>query len=157
MTFNLITLIAALTGIILGALVCVLILRNKNSILKTNLENISRQLEETKRQASADTTAAESQDGLCHNVRAAHRRIVDGPQRATRPVVQGYGAERLHRRRADAIRSAEDHQYDLDANQAGAESRRGVQVGQSDGGPCGAVCEALRRSRQGAEKRPGGI
>lgn len=47
MTFNLITLIAALTGIILGALVCALILRNKNSILKTNLENISRQLEET--------------------------------------------------------------------------------------------------------------
>ena len=60
MTFNLITLIAALTGIILGALVCALILRNKNSILKTNLENISRQLEETKRQASADTTAAEN-------------------------------------------------------------------------------------------------
>ena len=78
MTFNLITLIAALTGIILGALVCALILRNKNSILKTNLENISRQLEETKRQASAVAAAAESQDGLCHNVHAAHRSAVDG-------------------------------------------------------------------------------
>lgn len=60
MTFNLIILIAALAGIILGALVCALILRNKNSILKTNLENISRQLEETKRQASADAAAAEN-------------------------------------------------------------------------------------------------
>ena len=60
MTITIATIIAALAGILLGALVCALIAKNKSSVLKTNLENISRQLEETKSQAKADAETAEA-------------------------------------------------------------------------------------------------
>ncbi|MBO4488130.1 MAG: DNA recombination protein RmuC [Bacteroidales bacterium] len=60
MIINLTTIIGALVGILLGALVCALILRNKANVLKTNLENANQRLEEVKNQAKADAEAAEA-------------------------------------------------------------------------------------------------
>ena len=46
MTISLTTIIAALVGIVLGAVICALIFRSRTSALKTNLDNATHQLEE---------------------------------------------------------------------------------------------------------------
>ncbi len=60
MIINLTTIITALVGILLGALICALIFRNKTNVLKTNLENANQRLEETQTQAKAEAEAAEN-------------------------------------------------------------------------------------------------
>ena len=52
------TIVATLLGLVLGALVCALIYRSKTTSLKTNLDNVNRQLEETKSAAQKDLDEA---------------------------------------------------------------------------------------------------
>ncbi len=58
MIINLTTIIIALVGIILGAVITGLIFKSKNSTVKANLESANRLLEETKRQSQTDLQEA---------------------------------------------------------------------------------------------------
>ena len=58
MIINLTTIIIALVGIILGAVITGLIFNSKNSTVKANLESANRLLEETKRQSQTDLQEA---------------------------------------------------------------------------------------------------
>lgn len=54
------TIIGTIVGIMFGGMVCALIFRSKTSALKTNLDNATRQIEETKAAAQADLMEADS-------------------------------------------------------------------------------------------------
>ncbi|MBO7481063.1 MAG: DNA recombination protein RmuC [Bacteroidales bacterium] len=56
---NIVTLVFAIVGIVLGAVVTAVIFKGKNSAMKASLDATSRQLEETKVQAKADLSRAE--------------------------------------------------------------------------------------------------
>lgn len=60
MIVDITSIVVALVGILLGALVTALILKNKTNALKINLENTNRELEETKAEAKAYTAVAEA-------------------------------------------------------------------------------------------------
>lgn len=58
MIINLTTIIIALVGIILGAVITGLVFNSKNSTVKANLESANHLLEETKRQSQTDLQEA---------------------------------------------------------------------------------------------------
>lgn len=58
MIINLTTIIIALVGIVLGAVITGLIFNSKNSTVKANLESANHLLEETKRQSQTDLQEA---------------------------------------------------------------------------------------------------
>lgn len=69
MTISLATIIAALVGIVLGAAICALVFKSRTSVLKTNLDNANRQLEEADTRLEQRLAEAKA-DGQKHHEEA---------------------------------------------------------------------------------------